>query len=234
MKALITGGTGGIGSALVRAFSQYYDVVFTYKSSEEKALDLQKEFFCNGVRCDISDEKNVCQCACDLLKSYNYFDVIVNNAGISDIKMFSDITPFEWKRMIDINLNGAYNVTSAFLPPMISRKCGNIINISSMWGIYGASCEVHYSTAKAGLIGFTKALAKELAPSGILVNAIAPGVINTSMNKQLCEEEMNELKDKIPLGFLGNGDDVANTALFLSQAKYITGQIISVDGGFIG
>lgn len=237
MKALITGGTGGIGSALVRAFSEFYDVVLLYHSADKIADELCNELHCNAVKCDITDEKEVQDIAETLLKSYNNFDVIINNAGVSQIKLFSDITANEWRKMIDVNLTGAFNVTKAFLPPMISRGSGSIINISSVWGVCGASCEVHYSTTKAGLIGFTKAMAKELAPSSITVNAIAPGVIDTGnvgMNSNFTKEELAELENEIPLGRLGRGEDIAKTALFLTSAKYITGEVIVVDGGFIG
>lgn len=237
MKALITGGTGGIGSTLVRAFSEFYDVVLLYHSADKIADELCNELHCNAVKCDITSEKQVQDIADKLLKSYNNFDVIINNAGISQIKLFSDISVDEWRRMIDINLTGAFNVTKSFLPPMIFRGHGSIINISSVWGVCGASCEVHYSASKAGLIGFTKAIAKELAPSGITANAIAPGVIDTGdigMNCNFTNEELSELKQEIPLGRLGRGEDVAKTALFLANAKYITGEVIVVDGGFIG
>lgn len=236
MKALITGGTGGIGSALVRAFSEFYDIVLLYHSADEIAGELCNELHCSAVKCDITNEKEVQHIADSLLASYNNFDVIINNAGISQIKLFSDITADEWRKIIDINLTGTFNVTKSFFPPMISRRSGSIINISSVWGVCGASCEVHYSASKAGLIGFTKAIAKELAPSSITVNAIAPGVIDTGdigMSCNLTKEELNGLKQEISLGRLGRGEDVAKTALFLANAKYITGEIIVVDGGFI-
>lgn len=159
--------------------------------------------------------------------------MLINNAGISQIKMLSDVTELDWYNMIDVHLTGAFNMTKAVLPFMINRKQGSIINISSVWGVYGASCEVPYSTVKAGLIGFTKSLSKEVAPSGITVNCIAPGVIDSPMNNaHLSPDEMNELIAETPLGRLGTPDDVAQAAVYLAFAGFVTGQILGVDGGF--
>lgn len=227
-KALITGGTGAIGSALCEAFSKDYEVIFTYNHNEKAAAKLAARIGARAVKCDISDREQVDA----LLKECGGCQVLINNAGISEIAVFSDITPEKWDKMIDVNLTGAYNVTHAFLPLMIHNKDGAIINISSVWGVYGASCEVHYSAAKAGLIGFTKALAKEVGPSGIRVNCIAPGVISSEMNAHLSAEEMQELIDSTPLMKIGTGKDVAEAALYLANAGFVTGQTIGVDGGF--
>ncbi|MCL2633219.1 MAG: SDR family oxidoreductase [Oscillospiraceae bacterium] len=225
--AVITGGTGTIGSAMVEILSKRYDVVFTYLTNKNKASELEAAYGVKGYRCDITDH-NVAR----RLASKFSCDLLINNAGISQIKLFSDISELDWYKMMDVHLTGAFNFTQAFLPGMISRKSGCIINISSVWGVVGGSCEVHYSTAKAGLIGFTKALAKEVGPSGIRVNCIAPGVIAGDMNKKLSEEELNELKSSTPLGRLGSAKEVAVAALYLAGADFVTGQVLGVDGGF--
>jgi 3-oxoacyl-[acyl-carrier protein] reductase len=175
-KALITGGSGAIGSALVKEFSSDYEIIFTYLNNETAG----------GVRCDITDREAVFK----LVNEYPHFDLLVNNAGISEIKLFSDISCEDWNKMLAVNLTGAFNVTQAVLPSMIRRKSGVIVNVSSIWGEVGASCEVHYSAAKAGLIGFSKALAKEVEPSGIRVLYIAPGAVQSPMNSGFTEEEL--------------------------------------------
>ena len=161
--------------------------------------------------------------------------VLVNNAGIAEQALFSDITEEMWDRMFGVNVKGAYNCTQAVLPHMIHNKYGRIINVSSMWGISGASCEVHYSASKAALIGFTKALAKEVGLSGITVNCVAPGVIATEMNGHLSEDIIEELKNETPLNRIGTPEDVAEAIFFLAsdKASFITGQTLSVDGGFV-
>lgn len=226
-RVLITGASGAIGAAIAKVFLKDYEVVGTYNSDNTSASELEK----SGVRmvqCDISDRNSVEA----LLKQVERCDVLINNAGISQIKLFTDTTYDEWDKMLAVNLTGAVNVTKAFLPQMIARKSGAVINISSVWGVYGASCEVAYSTAKAGLIGFTKALAKEVGLSGITVNAIAPGVIDSKMNGHLSADEMQELCDETPLGRIGKASDVAQAALYLAQADFVTGQVLGVDGGF--
>lgn len=226
--ALITGGTGAIGKALVEAFSADYDVIFTYNTDEEGAKALSGKSGARAVKCDLSDKADIKRFA-DITERC---DVLVNNAGISQIKLFTDITDEDWERMLSVNLSGVFYLTRAILPKMISRKNGAIINISSVWGVYGASCEVHYSAAKAGIIGMTKALAKEAGPSGITVNAIAPGVIESPMNAHLSPEETNGLIEETPLERLGKPSDVASAALFLARSGFITGQVLGVDGGF--
>ena len=226
-KAVITGGTGTIGQALVEVISKRYDVVFTYLSNKNKAAELERLYSAKAYRCDITDI-NVAK---RIAMKHNC-DLLINNAGISQIKLFSDLTELDWYKMMDVHLTGSFYFTQAFLPNMISRKSGCVINISSVWGLVGASCEVHYSTAKAGLIGFTKSLAKEVGPSGVRVNCIAPGVISSRMNKGLSETELNDLKNNTPLGRLGTAKDVAVAALYLAGADFVTGQVLSVDGGF--
>ena len=167
-----------------------------------------------------------------VIDKYNKIDVLINNAGISQIKPFLDIEENEWDNMININLKSVYNTSKAVLPNMLKYKEGLIINISSIWGIIGASCEVHYSTSKAGIIGFTKALAKEMGPSNIRVNGIAPGIIDTDMNKELNDEEIKQIVDHIPLEKIGNPEYIEKCIEWLIEDEYTTGQIISIDGGW--
>lgn len=230
---LITGGTGAIGSALVEEFSRTDDVAFTYFNNEERARELSAIFRSFPVKMDISDGKSVQDAVESVLKEFSRIDVLVNNAGISLIKPFTDTTDEEWENQISVNLTGCFRVTKAVVPQMISRKNGAVVNISSVWGVHGASCEVAYSAAKAGEIGFTKALAKELGLSGITVNAVAPGVIDSPMNSShLSAEELAELCDETPLGRLGKASEVAKAVRAIAENGFITGQILGVDGGF--
>lgn len=238
---LITGASRGIGKAAAEAFAKAgYDIAVNYNKSEDAALSLCAELKKLSVRAlpfraDVADKKAVEEMYFEIEKAFGGASVLVNNAGIAEQSLFTDITEEMWDRMFAVNVKGAYNCTQAVLPKMIHEKYGRIINISSMWGISGASCEVHYSASKAALIGFTKALAKEVGLSGITVNCVAPGVIDTEMNGKLSPETMAELKENTPLGRIGTTRDVAETVLFLAseKASFITGQVISVDGGFI-
>lgn len=229
----VTGGTGAIGSAICSEFAKTDDVIFSYNSSEEKAAELKKRLCCEAVRMDVSDAESVKGAVTDILKKFGHIDVLVNNAGISQIKLFTDITEDDWNRMISVNLTGCFNVTQAVLPSMINRKSGAVVNISSVWGVHGASCEVHYSAAKAGLIGMTKALAKEVGASGITVNCIAPGVIDSPMNSShLSAEELSVLAEETPLGRMGRAEEVAQAVRAVCENRFITGQVLGVDGGF--
>ena len=233
---LITGGTGGIGRALVRAFSESgYAVAFTYKSNIAVAEELSRDFRALAIRADGCIEGEVDAAVRAVLKEYGRLDCLVNNAAVSAFSLFTDITLDEWNRMLATNLTSAFLYSRAAIPDMLSRKTGRIINISSMWGLVGASCEVHYSTAKAGLIGMTKALAKELAPSGITVNAVAPGVIDTPMNSHLDGEALAALCEETPLGRLGRADEVAAAVLYLASdsAAFVTGEVLNISGGFV-
>ncbi len=239
--ALITGASRGIGRACALAFaSEGYRIAAVYEKNEAAAKGLREllresgtdcEIYC----CDVSSHEGAKKAVSQIISRFGHIDVLVNNAGISQIKLFTDITEDDWDRMFDVNVKGVFNFCNAVASAMISDKSGSIINISSMWGISGASCEVHYSASKSAIIGFTKALAKELGPSGIRVNCIAPGVIDTDMNSILDESTIASLCDEIPLCRIGNAKEVASTATFLASegASYITGQIISVDGGMI-
>lgn len=226
--AVITGGTGAIGRALVAEFSQDHSVIFTYRSNEKEARRLSGKYGAEGIRLDLSDPAQITRIepflpSCTLL---------INNAGIAQIKLFTELTDEDWSNMIGVNLSGVFYASRAAARHMIRRKEGCIVNISSVWGVYGASCEVHYSAAKAGVIGMTKALAKELGPSGIRVNCIAPGVIESPMNGHLNKDELDALKDETPLGRLGTPEEIAHAARFFAGNAFTTGQILGVDGGF--
>lgn len=238
---IVTGASRGIGKACSLAFGKSEaDVIVNYTRSKEKAEEVCKEISKLGGRAlpfcaDVADRKAVDEMIAFAHSNFGSISTIVNNAGIAEQIMFCDITEEKWDRMFAVDVKGVYNCIQAALPDMIHNKSGRIINISSMWGITGASCEVHYSAAKAAVIGMTKALAKELGPSGITVNAIAPGVISTEMNGNISEEIMTELKEETPIGRIGTPEDIAETALFLAspKASFITGEVISVNGGFI-
>lgn len=238
---VITGSSGGIGSEIARVFAENgWKVGIMYNSSREEAESLRKELTEKGTvaycgECDISSQESVRAYFSEAEKALGTIYAVVNNAGVALQKLFTHVTDEEAEKIFDVNVKGTFNCTKAVLPSMINLKQGKIVNISSMWGICGASCEVHYSSAKAAVIGFTKALAKELGPSGINVNCVCPGVIETKMNSHLDEETIESLKEEIPLMRIGKPRDVAETVYFLCSGKsdYITGQIISVDGGMI-
>lgn len=231
MTVLVTGASRGIGAAIARAFSKKgYTVYINYKTSRKEAEALGKEIGAIPVCADVSDPTQVQA----MLKEIGNVDVLVNNAGFAQFSMFDALSNEDWHKMLNVTLSGAFYCIKGVLPHMISQKKGAIINISSMWGITGASCEVAYSTAKAGLIGMTKALAKEVGPSGITVNCVAPGVIDTEMNKTLTEETIKELREETPLGRIGTPEDIAKTVLFLADPdSFITGQVISPNGGLV-
>ncbi len=233
---LITGGSRGIGKAMVKAFNNAgYNVAFTYNNSKDMADLLANETGAMAIHADSRVESDVCTAVEAVLARFGRIDCLINNAAISQFSLFTDISLDTWNDMLSVNLTGAFLYSKAVIPDMLSRKKGRIINITSMWGIVGSSCEVHYSAAKAGLIGMTKALAKELGPSGITVNAIAPGVIDTDMNKALSDEDIDALKNDTPLMRIGDADDVAGAALFLASdnSSFITGDVINVSGGYI-
>ena len=240
---IVTGGSRGIGKAIVYAFANAgYNVILNYNQSEQSAKNIVEDLKdCKGVvemfRADVSKREDVDAMVEYVNKEFGGIDVLVNNAGVSHVGLFDEITEEEFRRVIDVNLMGVFNVTqSALKQCMLSKKDGVIINISSIWGISGASCEVAYSASKAGVIGLTKGLAKELAPSNITVNAIAPGAIATDMiYKEYSEKEIAEIEKDIPMGRLGTPIEIANLALYLASdnARYITGQVISPNGGMV-
>lgn len=234
--AIITGGSRGIGKAIAIRFAEDgFIPVINYLESRSEAEVLAKLTGGVAICADVSDLKSVKKMTDWVYNKFGGIDLLVNNAGISITGLFTDITPQQEQRIIDINIRGVFNVTRCVLPYMIRAKSGKIINISSMWGQSGASCEVHYSTTKAAVIGFTKALAKEVGPSGINVNCIAPGVIDTDMNAHCSNEAIRALKEDTPLERIGTAEDIAQAAAFLASdsASFITGQILGVNGGFV-
>ena len=231
---IVTGGTRGIGAAISRIFAENGDRVFAvYEKDDTAAHELQEKTGALIIKADVSDSAEVARVFAEVAK-YGKTDVLINNAGISEIKPFADITESDWDRMFAVNAKSVFLMSKAALSDMLIDKRGKIINISSIWGQTGGSCEVHYSASKAAIIGFTKALAKELGLSGICVNCIAPGVIKTDMNAHLSDAEMTDLTEEIPLNRIGAPEDVAKTAFFLASdgADYITGQVFGVNGGF--
>lgn len=235
MKVLITGGSRGIGEACVRAFCRQGDhVAFLYHTNHECAKALANETGAIAIAADVSNAASATAATKEAIEKLGGIDVLVNNAGISQIKLFSDITDEDWRRMIDTNLSGAFYTCREASKTMVAQHFGRIINIGSMWGKTGASCEVHYSASKAGLRGLTMALAKELGPSGITVNCVEPGVIDTEMNATLDDATRQELCEGTPLCRLGSTQEVAAVVCFLASegASFITGQMLGVDGGF--
>ena len=234
---LISGGDRGIGAAAARAFWQAgYRVAVLSHPHAEAAAALEKELpGLLAVQCDVASRAS-CEVAFHTVEqAVGHVDVLVSNAGIAQQKLFTDITPEEWQHMLDVNLSGAFHLCQLALPGMIRRKAGRILTVSSMWGQTGGSCEVHYSAAKAGLIGLTKALAKEEGPSGITVNCVAPGVIDTDMMAAFTAEDKAALAEETPVGRLGSADEVAQLLVFLAgeSAGYITGQVFGVNGGLV-
>ena len=228
-NVLITGASRGIGKACAEIFEEKgYRVFKNYNNTK-----IPGEF---SIKADITDKNQVDEMISYIEKNFGGVDILVNNAGIAPKqKLITDTTDAEFDEVFDINVKGMFLVTKRALPYMINKKSGSIINISSVWGISGGSCEVLYSASKASIIGFTKALAKELGPSGIRVNAIAPGFIDTDMNKHLTEEDVSYIIEETPLMRVGYSDDVAKTALFLAEnsSSFITGEVINVSGGIV-
>lgn len=237
MNVLITGGSRGIGAACVRAFCKRGDrVVFFYRTSSREVVErLERETGAHGIQADVSDSQAVAEAVAQAAEWFGgSIDVLVNNAGVAQIKLFTDLSDEDWRRMMATDLDGMFYVSRAVSKMMIRQQCGKIVNIGSMWGKCGASCEVHYSAAKAGVRGMTMALAKELGPSHITVNCVEPGVIDTEMNGALDEATKAELCDGTPLCRMGAPEDVASAVLFFASdaADFITGQILGVDGGY--
>lgn len=239
---LVTGASGGIGSATAERFSQEgYNVVLHCYQNREAAESLAKTFQAQGhdalvVQADLRQPTQVEQMMELIQQKYGAVDILINNAGIAQQKLFTDITDAEWRNMFAVHVDAAFYCSRAVLPAMIHQKSGCIINISSMWGQTGGSCEVHYSAAKGALQAMTKALAKEVGPSGIRVNCVAPGVIQTEMNSRMLDKEtMDALREDTPLECIGTPQDVAAAVYFLAteEAGFITGQILPVNGGMV-
>lgn len=234
---LVTGGSRGIGRAIVSKFAENnYNVILNFNKSFEKANEIAEKY--DNVKifqADVSNRKEV-QAMIDFAnETFGHIDILINNAGTGCTGLLQDLTLEEWQNVFNVNMNGVFNCTQLVLPSMISRHNGKIINISSIWGITGASCEVAYSASKSAVIGFTKALAKEVGPTGIQVNSVAPGIIMTDMVSEYSLEEFEEIRRQIPLGEIGSTEDVANLVYFLAsdEANYITGQVISPNGGWL-
>ena len=238
---LVTGSSRGIGRAIAKAFAKQGDrVVINYIEQKEAAEQVKEEIVRDGgraivVQCDVSDEQQVKKMITTIEHKFSPVEVLVNNAGIAEMALFTDIETSTWERMFDVNVKGMYLCCKYVLPGMISRKKGKIVNISSVWGLVGASCETHYSATKGAILAFTKALAKEEGPSNIQVNAVAPGAVLTDMLSGFDEETLQMVADETPAGRLGQPEDIAETVVFLSseKANVITGQIISPNGGFV-
>ena len=239
MVAIVTGGAKGIGRAIVEMLAeQNIKVVLNYKTSDQQAKQIKQELCKKGCKveiykADVSKKTEVEKLIKYTKETYGKIDILINNAGISKWQLFTEITEEEWNEVISNNLNSVFYMTQEVLKYMIPNKEGCIINISSIWGITGASCEVAYSVSKAGMDALTKSLAKELAPSNIRVNSVAPGIIDTDMNKGWNKEEIQEIKSQLPLGKIGKPEDIAKCVNWLIEDNYTTGQIISPNGGWV-
>ena len=236
---IITGASRGIGREVSKALARDgYKVIANYNKSEEQAKLLKEELKNEGynidiIKADVSKWEECKKLVEYVIKKYKKIDILINNAGISQIKEFTKLTEEDWNMMINTNLNSVFYMTKEVIENMIHNKNGCIINISSVWGMVGSSCEVHYSAAKSGVIGMSKALAKELGPSNIRVNVIAPGFINTDMTKDLNEEDINEIINEIPLMRIGKPEEIAKSVKWLIEDQLMTGQVISPNGGWI-
>ena len=229
--AIVTGGAKGIGKAIVQLLSKNgYIVILDYRHTVPKKEDFNEnvDFF----QADVSVNNNCLKVVDHAVGKYGRIDLLVNNAGVDEIKPFTDYTDDEFDYIVKNNLYSVFFMSRAVAKPMINQKSGSIINISSIWGLTGASCEVPYSMTKAAIDGLTKSLVKELGPSNIRVNSIAPGIINTDMNKGLSEDDLAKIQDEIPLEKIGSPKDVANLVLAIDKSNYITGQVIQINGGW--
>lgn len=237
--AIVTGASRGIGREIAKELANKgIKVIANYNHSEKEAIQLKEELEKSNIiidifKADVSKRTEVKELVKYTLNKYGKIDILINNAGIAEFKEFTQISDNDWNNMISINLNSVFIMSQEVLKSMIHNKNGCIINISSIWGIVGSSCEVHYSTAKAGVNGMTKALAKELGPSNIRVNAISPGIIDTDMNKDIDKQSMEIIKNETPLGKIGKVEDIAKCVNWLIEDEFTTGQIISINGGWI-
>lgn len=235
---LITGASRGIGREIAKIMAlDGYKVIANYLNSEQKAIELKKELESLGAnieifRADVSKREEVKKMVDFVIETYGKMDVLINNAGVDQIKLFTDITDEDWDFILKNNLYSAFCVTQEVVKHMISKKEGKIINISSIYGVCGGSCEVHYAVSKAGMIGLTKSLAKELALSNISINAIAPGAIKTDMDANLSQSDWEEVKKEIPLGKIGKPADVAKCVKWMVEDEYMTGQVVEINGGW--
>lgn len=236
---IVTGGSRGIGAGIVKLLAEENNnIVLNYNKSEENAKKIQKECTDLGknveiFKADVTKREEVKKLVEFTIQKYKKIDVLINNAGISQSKLFTEVTDEEWRYVIDNNLTSVFYMSQEVVPHMIQQQSGCIINISSIWGMVGSSCESVYSVSKAGVNGLTKALAKELGPSHIRVNSIAPGLIDTQMNQNLSKEVLEEIKEETPLGKIGTPEDIAKCVKWLIEDEFTTGQIISINGGWV-
>ncbi len=234
---LVTGGSKGIGKAVIEKLIGKYNVAFTYFQSEESANLIVNQLKSKGAicafACDVRDNRQVKETFDAVIKRFSKIDYLVNSAGIAKDILFTDISTAEWENMLAVNLNGTFFWCQAVLPDMISRRQGAIVNVASIWGETGASMETSYSVSKAAVIGLTKALAKEVAPSNVRVNAVSPGAIDTDMMKVYSKQELEDFAVEIPLGRLGKPNEVASAVEFLLENEYVTGEILRINGGYL-
>lgn len=236
---IVTGGSKGIGAGIVNLLAkENYNIVLNYHKSEEAAKRMQQEFTKLGknveiFQADVTKREEVKKLVKFAMEKFEKIDVLINNAGIAQSKLFTEVTEEDWKYVIENNLTSVFYMSQEVVPHMIQRQSGCIINISSIWGMVGSSCESIYSVSKAGVDGLTKALAKELGPSHIRVNSIAPGLIQTQMNQDLSEEVLQEIKEETPLGKIGMPEDIAKCVKWLIEDEFTTGQVISINGGWV-
>ena len=236
---IVTGGSRGIGAGIVKLLAEEdNNIVLNYNKSEENAKKIQKEYTDLGknveiFKADVTKREEVRRLVEFTIQKYKKIDVLINNAGISQSKLFTEVTEEEWRYVIDNNLTSVFYMSQEVVPHMIQQQSGCIINISSIWGMVGSSCESVYSVSKAGVDGLTKALAKELGPSHIRVNSIAPGLIDTQMNQDLSEKVLEEIKEETPLGKIGTPEDIAKCVKWIIEDEFTTGQIISINGGWV-
>ena len=236
--AIVTGGARGIGKAIVKKLAEKkITVIANYNNSEKEAIDLKEEFEKKNIKieiikADVSQKDECIKLVNYVLNKYGKIDILINNAGISKVQLIDEVTVKDWNEMINTNLYSAFCMCQLVIPGMIKRKKGNLINISSIWGIVGSSQEILYSITKAGMNGLTKGLAKEVGPSNIRVNSIAPGCIDTDMNKELTKEDINQIIDETPLERIGKPEDIAECVEWLIKDNFTTGQVISINGGW--
>ena len=231
---IVTGASRGIGNSIAKLLAKDdYQVIANYNKSEVEAKKLKEEFGVDIFQADVSKREEVKALINYTINKYNKIDCIINNAGIDQVKMFVDITDKDWEYMIQNNLNSVFYMCQETIPYMVNRKEGSIINISSIWGQIGASCESHYAATKAAIDAITKSLAKELGDSNIRVNSIAPGIIDTEMNNNLSEKEKDDIIKEIPLRKIGKKEDIAKCVKWLLEDEYMTGQVININGGWL-
>lgn len=233
---LITGASRGIGAACARKFAaEGFRVAINYNHSKAPAEALAAELGAIAVQADVADPVQVKKMVDTVLDKFCQLDILVCNAGVSHVGLLSDMTDEQWRGLFGVNIDGVFHCCREVIPHFVHNKQGSIVTVSSMWGQVGASCEAAYSASKAAVIGLTRALAKELGPSGIAVNCVAPGVIDTDMNRALTQEDLDVLREETPLGQIGTAEQIADAVWFLSggQAAFVTGQVLAVNGGLV-